>query len=190
MKIITERLVLREFKLEDWIQVLAYQSDPRYQRYYPLTDRTPEEAQAFVQIFLEQQKEQPRRKFQLAVSLRGTHSLIGNCGIRLNTPKALQADIGYEFSPEYWGKGYATEAAQAIVYFGFSILHLHRIWSWCIAENMGSARVLEKLGMKLEGRLRENEYFRNRWWDTFMYGLLASEWKELPHPYEIQIISG
>ncbi|MBX0328846.1 GNAT family N-acetyltransferase [Oscillochloris sp. ZM17-4] len=51
-------------------------------------------------------------------------------------------------------RGYATEAARAIVAFGFTELLLHRIWSWCIADNLGSARVLEKLGMRPEGRLR------------------------------------
>jgi ribosomal-protein-alanine N-acetyltransferase len=56
-----------------------------------------------------------------------------------------------------WRQGLATEAARAIVAFGFTELRLHQIWSWCIAENVGSAGVLEKLGMQREGRLRENE---------------------------------
>ncbi len=64
-----------------------------------------------------------------------------------------------------------------MIHFGFCTLHLHRIWSWCIAENHGSTKVLEKLGMQYEGRLRENEFFRDRWWDTLMYGMLESEWK-------------
>jgi ribosomal-protein-alanine N-acetyltransferase len=177
MEIETERLILREFTIDDWPEVLAYQSEPRYQRFYPPTERTPGQAQAFVQMFLDQQQEEPRRKFQLAVTLKTDPKLIGNCGLRLDSVDARQADIGYEFSPDHWGNGYATESAQAMVHFGFASFHLHRIWSWCIADNFGSARVLEKLGMQLEGRLRENEYFRDRWWDTLMYGMLDSEWK-------------
>jgi RimJ/RimL family protein N-acetyltransferase len=88
--------------------------------------------------------------------------LIGNCGLRLDRPDAHQGDIGYELSPNYWEKGYATEAAIAILVFGFSTLKLHRIWSWCIAENQRSRRLLERLGMQLEGQLRENEYFKGR----------------------------
>ena len=178
MEIETKRLILREFTMDDWPEVLAYQSDPRYQRFYPLTERTPEEAQEFVQMFLDQQQEQPRRKYQLAAILKTSTKLIGNCGLRMKTADTHQADIGYEFSPEHWGKGYTTEAAQAMVQFGFTTFHLHRIWSWCISENRGSARVLEKLGMQLEGRLRENEYFKDRWWDTLIYGMLASDWEE------------
>jgi len=178
MEIETKRLILREFTMEDWPEVLAYQSDPRYQRYYPITGRSPAEAQEFVQMFLDQQQEQPRRKYQLAAILKTTHQLIGNCGLRMESADAHQADIGFEFSPEHWGKGYATEAAQAMVRFGFTTFNLHRIWSWCLAENRGSARVLEKLGMQQEGRLRENEYFKDRWWDTLLYGMLASDWEE------------
>ena len=61
--------------------------------------------------------------------------------------------------------------------FGFDTLKLHRIWSWCIADNQRSARLLGRLGMQLEGRLRENEHFKGRWWDTLVYGMLESEWR-------------
>ena len=77
------------------------------------------------------------------------------------------------------GKGYATEATRSIVEFGFQELKLHRVSSWCIADNVASARVLEKVGLRQEGRLRENEYFKGRWWDTLLYGLLDSEWRGL-----------
>jgi RimJ/RimL family protein N-acetyltransferase len=177
MNLTTDRLILREFDESDWPAVLAYQSDPRYLRYYHWTEQTPEGAQEFVAMFLAQQQQQPRLKFQLALVLKETGQLIGNCGIRLKEAETHEADIGYELSPEHWGRGYATEAAQTIVHFGFTELRLHRIWSWCIAENTASARVLQKLGMRLEGRLRENEYFKGRYWDTLLFGLLDHEWQ-------------
>jgi len=177
MELVTERLILREFQADDWPAVLAYQIDPRYLRYYAWTGRTEEEARAFVQMFLDQQQTRPRIKFQLAVTLKDTHQLIGNCGIRLAAPGAHEGDIGYELDPNHWGRGYATEAARAIVRFGFTELGLHRIWSRCIAENLGSARVLEKVGMRLEGRQREKEHFEGRWWDTLLYAILKDEWR-------------
>jgi RimJ/RimL family protein N-acetyltransferase len=172
----TERLILRDFVAEDWAAILAYQADPRYLRYYAWTERAEEDVRAFLQMFLNQQQARPRIKFQLAVTLRESGRLIGNCGIRKDSPAAHQADIGYELAPDHWGQGYATEAARAIVAFGFEDLKLHRIWADCVAENTGSARVLEKLGMRLEGRLRENEWYKGRWWDTLIYGLLVTEW--------------
>jgi ribosomal-protein-alanine N-acetyltransferase len=177
MELTTERLILREYKADDWPEVLAYQSDPHYLQYYSWENRTAKEVKDFVQMFLNQQQESPRKKFQLAVTLKSSQQLIGSCGLRLDSPDARQADIGYELSPLHWGGGYATEAATAMVHFGFQTHKLHRLWSWCIADNHRSARVLEKLGMQLEGRLRQNEYFKGRWWDTLMYGMLESEWR-------------
>lgn len=176
MILTTDRLLLREFEERDWPAVLAYQSDPRYLRYYAWTHRTAEEVRAFVQMFVDQQAEQPRLKFQLAVVLRTEDRLIGNCGIRVNNPDVREANIGYELAPQYWGCGYATEAARAILAFGFEELQLHRIWSWCIAENVASARVLEKLGMRCEGHLREHEWMKGRWFDTLLYALLDHDW--------------
>jgi ribosomal-protein-alanine N-acetyltransferase len=178
MELHTPRLLLREFVTTDWQAVLAYQRDPRYLRYYEWRDRTPGDVQRFVQMFVDQQAEQPRRKFQLAIILKDSGHLIGNCGIRQAAITSHEADIGYELSPDHWGHGYATEAARAIVRFGFTELKVHRIWSWCIADNVASAHVLEKLGLKLEGRLRDKEHFKGRWWDTLMYGLLENEWHD------------
>jgi RimJ/RimL family protein N-acetyltransferase len=178
MELATERLILREFRENDWPDVLAYQVDPRYLRYYAWRERTPEAVRAFVQMFLDQQREQPRLRYQLAVTLGSNHQLIGNCGIRMASVDAYEGDVGYELAPVHWGYGYATEAARAIVHFGFTELGLHRIWARCIADNVGSARVLCKLGMRCEGRLRENEYFKGRWWDTLLYAILDREWKE------------
>lgn len=176
MKLKTERLILRDFTADDWPAVLAYQSHPDYLRYNAWTHRTPEDVQAFVAMFIRHQEQNPRFKFQLAVVLKETGQLIGNCGIRKPSVDSRVGDIGYEFAPEHWGKGYATEAARAVVDYGFSALRLHRIWASCVADNTGSAHVLEKVGMRLEGRLRDNEYFKDRWWDTLIFGMLESEW--------------
>ena len=83
MEITTERLLLREFLLDDWRAVLAYQQDARYSEYYPWSARTESAAKGFVQWFLDEQTESPRRRIQLAVIQRETGLLIGNCGIRL-----------------------------------------------------------------------------------------------------------
>jgi [ribosomal protein S5]-alanine N-acetyltransferase len=179
MVLTTQRLILRDFVAEDWQAVLAYQQDPRYLRYYAWTGRTADEVRAFVQMFLDHQEAEPQTRFQLAVTLKEDRRLIGNCGIRLEAPGAAVADIGYELAPDCWGQGYASEAARAVVDFGFEQLGLHRIWANCLAENVASARVLERLGMRLEGRLRENDYFKGRWWDTLIYAILAHEWQRM-----------
>src|SRR5919199_1776690 len=122
MLLTTPRLTLREFVADDWIAVLAYQSDPRYLRYYAWTERSERAVREFVGRFIAQQHEQPRTKFQLASTLKADGRLIGNCGVRMRAPDAHEADIGYELAPEHWGRGYATEAARAIIAFGFDEL--------------------------------------------------------------------
>ncbi len=176
MILTTNRLLLREFTENDWQPTLAYQSDPLYLRYNPWMYRTEQDVRDFIYMFINWQRTQPRTKFQLAIVLQREQRLIGNCGIRMHTPDAREADIGYELDSRYWGQGYATEAARTMLAFGFRELQLHRIWAHCIAENVASAHVLEKIGMQREGRFRENEWMKGRWWDTLVYAILDREW--------------
>lgn len=177
MQLNTERLVLRDFVDSDWEAVLAYQQDPLYLRYYEWTSRTGEEVRAFMQRFLDQQKQVPRIKFQFAVTLKSNGQLIGNCGVRRDSPEAREADMGYELDPKHWRQGYATEAARAVLDFGFSHMDVTRVTAWCIADNIGSARVLEKIGMKLEKRMTRHQYFKGRWWDTLWYAIPYEDWQ-------------
>ncbi len=177
MILITERLILRDFIQSDWEAMLAYQQKPLYLRYNEWTERTPEAVRDFLEMFLDHQEQAPRLKFQFAVTLKSTGQLIGNCGVRRDSVGAYEGDIGYELDPDHWNKGYATEAAQAVLHFGFTQVNLHRISAQCVADNAGSAHVLEKLGMRQEGRLRENLYFKDRWWDTLIYAILYHEWQ-------------
>lgn len=188
MILTTPRLVLREFVEEDWRAVLEYQSDPRYLRYYTWTVRTELDVRSFVQQFIDWQQEEPRWRYQLAIVLQAADRLIGNCGIRLAEAGAKEAELGFEISPAYWSHGYGTEAAQAVVRFGFEELGLHRVWGYCVADNVASWKVMEKLGMRCEGRLRENRWFKGRWWDTMVCAILEDEWRqsEAGAPYRVE----
>jgi RimJ/RimL family protein N-acetyltransferase len=177
MQLETPRLRLREFVADDWQAVLDYQADPLYLRYYHWTERNADGVREFVQMFLDQQAAQPRTKFQLALEFKSDGRLIGNCGIRINSAEQREANIGYELASWLWGQGLATEAATEIVRFGFAELGMHRIWSWCMAANIGSARVLEKVGMRCEGRLRENEFIKGEWRDHLLFAILDHEWR-------------
>lgn len=178
MQIETQRLILREFREDDAAAVLAYWNDPLYQRYYPEIDDRPAVVRELITMFVASQSEEPRRVWQLALTEKRGGRLIGNCGLRVNNPESGEGNIGYELDPAFWGHGYATEAATAIVRFGFDGLRLHRIWAECVADNTGSSRVLEKLGMRREAHFREHQYYRRRWWDTLIYAVLAHEWRD------------
>ena len=177
MQIATERLILRDFRDDDWPPMLAYWRDPRYQRYNPDFEDPEQVVRDLVSAFVAQQAEQPRRKWQLAIVDPADGRLIGNCGIRVNDPETREANIGYELDPRHWGRGYATEAARAILAFGFDQLDLHRVWAECVADNTASQRVLEKLGMRREAHFREHQWHKHRWWDTLIYAILDREWR-------------
>ena len=176
MRLETERLILREFEDNDWTAVLAYQSNPLYLRYYPWTERIPGNVRVFVNMFLDWQRERPRTKFQLAVVPKEDKRLIGNCGIRINNMELREANIGYELDNAFWGKGYATEAAGAILRFGFEELGMHRIYASTLAVNKGSVRVLEKSGMRMEAHELEKEFIKGRWHDSLTFAMLDHEW--------------
>ena len=178
MRIETVRLVLRDFTPDDEPAMYAIRHDPRFLEFYDDDLGTPEATHRLHGLFLDYQREVPRRRFQLAITLHGSDTPIASAGIRRKPDNDFEADIGYELAVAHWGHGYATEAATAMVAYGFETLALHRISSWCIADNVRSARVLEKLGLRLEGRLRDNEHFKGRYWDTLQYGLLRAEWDE------------
>lgn len=178
MQLVTERLLLREYTTDDLEAVYRYQNHPAYLRYYPWSHRPQREVSTFLQQIIEWQSDLPRLKFQLAVELRKTGELIGSCGLRKMKDTAVEGEVGYEIDPHYWGEGYATEAVRMMLQFAFDDLQLHRVFASVIADNRGSRRVVEQLGFTHEGHLRENKRFKNRWWDTCLYGLLEAEWRQ------------
>jgi RimJ/RimL family protein N-acetyltransferase len=181
MELETQRLLLREFVADDWRAVLAYQGDPLYLRFYDWDTRSEADARAFVNMFIAYQLERPRTKYQLAMTLKEDGALIGNAGIRVNDTRLREANIGYELDSLYWNQGFATEAAAAVLAFGFETLHVHRVWAECVAENAASVRVLAKLGMRREGCEREKYFIKGRWHDRLIFAMLDREWRAA-HP--------
>jgi len=180
MKIIqTKRLILRDFTEADWEAVHSYASDPEVVRYMNWGPNTVEDTQNFIRRAIAMQKEQPRRGYNLAVVLKSENVIIGGCGIYVSNPDNREGWIGYVFNRNFLGQGYATETAKALLDFGFEQLNLHRIFATCDPANIASARVLEKIGMQLEGHLREREWVKGKWRDSLLYAILDYEWKQL-----------
>lgn len=173
-----ERLVLREFVEKDWKAVHSYAADPEVVQYMDWGPNTEEETKEFVKRSVQSQKEEPRRNFTLAVVLKASNELIGSCGINVSDPANREGWIGYCLRRTFWRSGYATEVAKALVDFGFSQLDLHRIFATCDPDNVASAHVLEKVGMHLEGHLREHKWSKGRWRDSLLYAVLDREWND------------
>jgi RimJ/RimL family protein N-acetyltransferase len=169
----SHRLRLREFRDDDFEAVHAYASDPEVVRFLQWGPNSEENTRDFLKRAQELAHVDPRVGYEFAVTLADTGKLIGGMGIHVEGSNAM---IGYCFSRPAWGQGYATEAAKLVVGFGFGSLGVHRIWADCDAENTGSIRVLEKLGMTREGHHRQDCRIRGEWRDTLVYATLADEW--------------
>lgn len=175
----TERLALRDFEEADWTSVHSYASDPQVVRYMDWGPNTDKESKNFVSRAIAFQKVQPRRNYTLAIVLKHKERLIGGCGIHVSGPDNREGWIGYCLHRDFWGKGYATETAKALLNFGFDQLDLHRIFATCDPANVKSERVLEKIGMKREGHLREHKWTKGEWRDSLLYAILEHEWRVL-----------
>ena len=175
----TERLLLRPFRENDWQAVSEYASDPevvRYFRWGPLTDE--KDVKEFVQGKINP-KQTELKSHWFAIVLKAHDKLIGECLIIDFSPKDRNAFIAYSLNRKYWGQGYTTEAANAVLRFGFSRLDYHKISATCAVDNVASSRVLEKIGMKREGYLREEQWVKGEWLDMLLYTILDHEWKQL-----------
>ena len=172
-----ERVTLREFVIDDLPAVHDYASRPEASRYQAWGPNTPEESRAFLEDVVAAARAEPHSRYELAVELRETRRLIGSGGLQVHSRRFRQGEISYIIHPELWGRGYATEVARLLLRFGFETLGLHRIFATCDPRNVASARVLEKAGMTLEGRLRHTMLIRDGWRDSLLFSVLEDEWR-------------
>ena len=125
-----------------------------------------------------------KRMIRWAVRERGGNgALIGDVGYWRYVPSRRRAEIGAKLAAEFWNKGYMTEAMAAVMDFGFTRMSLNGIEGNADPENGGSLKMLAKLGFEREGFVKEHTYcpYRERYYDTILYSLRASQWKPGGH---------
>lgn len=180
----TERLLLRELRAEDENDIHEYASDTEVVRLMIWGPNTREVTRQFLDRALQAQTQWPRSEVGLAIELKSERRLIGSIGLRMKDEANRTADIGYVLNRKYWGPGYMTESARAILDVAFKQLKLHRVWATCDARNSASYRVMERLGMRREGLFIKNAMEKGEWRDTYLYAILAEECQTAPekHP--------
>jgi len=172
----TERLILRPLTLGDVEDVYAYASDPEVARYTTWeAHRSVDDSRAFVEAQVKAYEEDQIAPW--AMVLRETGRVIGTTGFVAWAPQHARAELGYAMGRSYWGRGLMTEAVRAVVACGFTQMELNRIEARCIPENRASARVMEKVGMRYEGLLREVMYSKGRFVDLCLYAILRRDWE-------------
>lgn len=171
---VTTRLVIRRFAINDWPDLHEYLSDERVVKYEPYPPFTEEQSKQAAE-------HRAMSEDFWAVCLKETGKVIGN--IYLSEQEQQNWEIGYVFNFSYQHKGYATEAAKALIEMVFCDKSAHRIYANCNPENSPSWKLLERIGFQKEAHLRKNVYFNCSvdgvplWQDTLIYGLLKEEWE-------------
>lgn len=175
----TERLLLRPFAAEDLDALLAINSRPEVARYLYWEPMSENDARAALEKKMRSSAiRNDRDMLSLAVVLKETSELIGDCTLFLISSEHRQGEIGFVFHPDHHGHGYATEAARVLLRLAFEELELHRVVGRLEPRNTASARVLERLGMRQEAHLVENEFIKGEWQSEAVYALLDREWRE------------
>ena len=173
----TERLLLRPFATTDFDALLAIQSRPDVARYLYWDPRNAAEVREALDLKARSTAIVVEGdNLSLAAVLRSSGAMIGECSLRWISAEHRQAEIGFILHPEHHGRGYATEAAAALLALAFDKLHVHRVVGRVEARNTASARVLERLGMRQEAHMIENEYLKGEWQSEVVYALLDREW--------------
>jgi RimJ/RimL family protein N-acetyltransferase len=171
VELLTERLLLRDYRDDDLDAVQVYASDPEVCRFMEWGPNTLEDTRLFLDTVTGSAREQPRTAYELAITREG--ELVGGIGLRVESEAHRRGSVGWVLRRDAWGHGYATEAARALIAFGVESLGLHRIEATCEPANVASARVMAKVGMRPEGHLRHHMLVRGSWRDSLLHALVA-----------------
>ena len=174
----TKRLILRKLTNEDLEDMYEYASNEQVTKYVTwATHRNLEDTKRFLDFALKQYESKSVAPWGIEYKENGR--LIGTVDFVSWQPKHNSAELGYVLSQPYWGKGITTEATKKLIQFGFDHMDLVRIQARCFVENIGSERVMEKVGMTFEGTLRKAMFAKGKHQDLKMYSILKEDFYSL-----------
>lgn len=179
MKLSHGRIVLRELTLSDTLSVHAYASQSVVSKYQAWGPNTIEDTTQFLLQVIEDRHETPRKRFCFGLEYEG--QLIGSGELHITESDNAIAEIGYIIAPDQWGKGFATKLTTMLLAFGFEQLNLHRIFATCDPQNIGSFKVMEKVGMQREGLIRGHLRINGGWRDSLLYSMLTDEYRRIEY---------
>jgi RimJ/RimL family protein N-acetyltransferase len=177
----SERLLLRPFVSDDLAALHAIQSREDVTRWLYWGPRDEDEVRAGLARKIERTTfESDRDLLSFAIVLKQSGELIGEATLFLLSAQHRQGEVGFIIHPDEGGRGYATEAGRLLLELAFGRFGMHRVIGRLEPRNTGSARVLEKLGMRKEAHLVENEFVKGEWQSEAIYALLEREWSARP----------
>jgi ribosomal-protein-alanine N-acetyltransferase len=165
----TGRLVLRPYTPDDWVRVHVYASMPDFSQFDVWGPNDIEDTKRYISECIANLHAQPIKRCELAIVLKEPGLLIGGCSLKHDAETPDEAGIGYAINPEYQRRGYATEAAVALIQFAFEKLAVARVYAQCDTRNTASRRVMEKAGLSQATVIEHHQEIRGVMTDSFRY---------------------
>jgi len=169
------RLTLREFRESDFALFLELESHPETYR-FESTRPDEDSTRTYLELARADALKNPRTRYRFAMTLRPDDEVRGRVTLTLVNKSIREWEIGWAIHSDLWGKGIATEAARRVLEFAFAELHVHRVVAFSHVQNAASLRVMEKLGMRRDGCLRETRPWQDGWADEAVFSILEREW--------------
>jgi RimJ/RimL family protein N-acetyltransferase len=176
----TARLRVRPYAAEDLAEHLDLHSREDVVRYLPWDVRDEEACAAAIERSQKLVWADNGDSVNLGAFDKESGRLVGEFIIMLRSVEHGGGEVGYVVHPDFHGRGLAAEGASAMLQLAFDELRMHRMIARLDTRNVASVRVLERLGMRREAHLRQNEWFKGEWSDEYDYALLADEWASNP----------
>jgi RimJ/RimL family protein N-acetyltransferase len=176
----TERLTLRPFAAGDFADLHAMTSDPDVVRYLYWEVHTPEQTRTALDRRIAQAAlTEEGQWLTLAIVPDDEPHVVGQVVLKWASIEHQQGELGFTLNPRFQGRGYAREAAEAMLRLGFEGLGLHRIFAACDTRNTASWGLLTRLGLRREAHFVEDEVFKGEFGDQYIYAMLDREWRAL-----------
>ncbi|NJM78926.1 MAG: GNAT family N-acetyltransferase [Flavobacterium sp.] len=176
IELLTERTKLRLIQLFDLDFIHQLHSLPETDEYNALgIPKNSEETKAIILPWIEENQRTEIVNYTFIIEQQNDNKSIGLFGIKVGNKKYKRAEVWYKIHSAFWNKGFATEVLDNVLTFCFDELKLHRVQAGCAVGNIGSIKVLEKVGMTREGRGRQILPLKSGWSDNFEYAILESD---------------
>ncbi len=178
----TERLLIRDVQEKDFPILLVQYAEPEGRRGILSYQADETHNRQVLEMAMASAEAPQRQLYNLSVTLKTDQTLIGSCSISNVLPESIETSIGWHYGSRYWGKGYGTEAARALLYIGFQLNDVTEIYADCFADNLASIRIMEKIGMNSSWNLGLFNFIRG--WSygesrpSIRYTISRNQWLE------------
>ncbi len=178
LSIFSERLTLKLIDSDYKNDIHDLHTRPEVDEYNTLgIPKDIKDTEEVIEPWIQENRKSDILNYTFAIKRTRDKKFVGLIALKVGSLKYQKAEVWYKIHPDFWRTGLATEALESILEYGFNKLKLHRREAGCAVENIGSIRVLEKVGMTNEGRRRKVLPLKSGWSDNFMFAILKEDFQ-------------